>query len=213
MSRVLTYARALPRSSHFHKLWRHASVSVIVTSLSLVVLFLTYHVWKLGSAMECNVLAVALSAVVSFQVNRRWVWQRSGRSRVAREVAPFWIIAAISLVISTAVVGAVAHNAGLVTHSSLDKAYLVEFANLFTYGCLWVIKYILYDRLLFPNDDEEPAGFGAVLSSGPAGDTLAGDGEGLRELAEGFGEWLPGTLSAGQPAVARDTQFPEARVS
>jgi putative flippase GtrA len=148
---------AFVRTERFTTLWRYAAVSVISTVLTLVVLFLTYHVWRIGSAMECNVLATAVSAVPSYYLNRTWAWGKTGRSHVLKEVVPFWVIAFAGLVLSTVAVGVAAHNADRITHSSLGRAILVEFANFFTYGVIWVGKFLIFNRFLFSTTPEERA--------------------------------------------------------
>jgi len=67
-----------------------------------------------------------------------------------KEVVPFWVIAFISLVLSSIAVRYAAHEAPIVfkTQHSLQTG-LILFANLATYGCLWIGKYLLFNRLLF----------------------------------------------------------------
>lgn len=148
---------AFVRTERFTTLWRYAAVSVISTVLTLAVLFLTYHVWRIGSAMECNVLATAVSAVPSYYLNRTWAWGKTGRSHVLKEVIPFWVIAFAGLVLSTVAVGVAAHNADRITHSSLGRAILVEFANFFTYGVIWIGKFLIFNRFLFSTTPEQRA--------------------------------------------------------
>ena len=69
------------RREHFKRIWKYASVSVISTLVTQVVLFLTYHVWTVGSAMECNVIATVVASVPAYYLNRSWTWGKRGRSQ------------------------------------------------------------------------------------------------------------------------------------
>jgi GtrA-like protein len=54
-----------------------------------------------GRPRPANVIACAVAAVPSFHLNRSWAWGRRGRSRLLREVAPFWALAFLGLAFST----------------------------------------------------------------------------------------------------------------
>jgi putative flippase GtrA len=166
--------RALARSEHGKKLLRYGSVSIISTIGTLSLLFLTYHVFSVGTAMECNVLATGVMTIPAYYLNRTWTWGKSGPSHLWREVVPFWVIAAISLLISTVVVGFAAHNADHVTHSKLYKALLIVCANFVTYACIWIGRYLLYNHVLFKSH-HRPALAGA--------DDLAAEPVGAAEIA------------------------------
>jgi len=141
--------RELVRTPGFSKLWRYASVSVVTTILSLSLLYVFYRVVDVGSAMVANVIATVITTVPSYYLNRTWAWGKSGRSHLWREVVPFWVIAALSLVLSTIAVGAAAHEAHHLSASHHVQTLLVELANLITYGVMWIGKFILFNRILF----------------------------------------------------------------
>jgi len=149
MASLVSRARAFRRTDHFGRLWKYASVSIISTAVTQVVLFTTYHFWQVGTAMECNVIATAVASVPAYYLNRNWTWGKTGRSDVWREVVPFWAISFLGLVLSTIAVGVAAHNADRIASGSLEKALIVNFANLFTYACIWTGRYFLFNRFLF----------------------------------------------------------------
>jgi putative flippase GtrA len=73
MTSLVNRGRAVMRTAHFQRLWKYASVSVISTLVTQVVLFMTYHVWNVGSAVECNIIATVVSAVPAYYHNgERW---------------------------------------------------------------------------------------------------------------------------------------------
>jgi len=77
-------------------------------------------------------------------------------------------------------VGAAAHNADHFGHSKLVRALLVDFANIATYGSIWLVKFFLYNRFLFTGTDRTPgveATTGEVIAA-PAGEELEAVGVG-----------------------------------
>ncbi len=84
---------------------RCMSVSVLTTAISLVTLAVL-ATWFAVTAWVANVAATALGTVVSYRLNRSWVWHRSDASDVWREVLPFWALSFAGLILSTLFVAA-----------------------------------------------------------------------------------------------------------
>src|SRR5205085_6162264 len=72
-------------------------ISVIVSQVALVLLYGGLH-W---TARSSNILAVTIGGVPSYWLNRRWVWQKSGRSHLWKETVPFWVLNFVGLALST----------------------------------------------------------------------------------------------------------------
>lgn len=144
---LVARGRAYVRTPDFTKLWRYCAVSGISTVVSLAMLYLFYRVVGLRPAWA-NVVATCIATVPSYYLNRSWAWGKSGKSHVMREVVPFWVIAFLSLVLSTLAVQFAANQAKGV-HSPDAKAAILLFANFVTYGFLWVAKFILFNKVLF----------------------------------------------------------------
>jgi len=140
----------------FAKLWRYATVSVISTVLTLGGLYLFFRVLKVGSAVESNVLAASIATVPSYYLNRSWAWGKTGKSHVMREVLPFWVIAGVSLVLSTVAVGIADREARLHLHSHFLETVAVEGANFGTYAIIWIGKFLLFNNVLFVKPSVEP---------------------------------------------------------
>jgi hypothetical protein len=85
---------------------------------------------------------------------------------VWREIVPFWVIAFISLVLSTVAVGVAAHNSDRISNSKLIRSLCVVGANVITYGSIWIVKFILYNKFLFTH----PAVAEAAGADGVAAD-------------------------------------------
>lgn len=149
MRSLIERAHALFRSAHGRRLIKFASVSVISTLCTQLVLFLTYDVISIRSAIECNIIATAVSTIPAYWLNRTWTWGRRGKSDLWREVVPFWVISFVGLVLSTVAVGLAAHNADAVSSSSAVRHAFVHFANIFAYALIWVGRYVIFNKYLF----------------------------------------------------------------
>lgn len=138
------------------KLTRCLCVSVVTTVLSLVLLVGTTTILDI-SAWAANVVAVAVATWVSYRLNRRWTWGVLGRSDRWREVAPFWALSFSGLALSTLAVG-VADDWAAAAHVGPQLRALVDSgAHLSGFGALWVVQFVLLDRVLFARSDPQVA--------------------------------------------------------
>ncbi|MHB8246284.1 MAG: GtrA family protein [Acidimicrobiales bacterium] len=158
MHSLIGRARALLQSEHGRRLLKFATVSVISTVVTQGLLFLTYDVITLGSAMVCNVIATGIATVPAYWLNRSWTWGKRGKSDPWREIMPFWVIAFIGLLLSTVAVGVAAHNADVVSHALIVRKIFVQFANLSTYGMIWVGRYLIFNKFLFAKAPHDASG-------------------------------------------------------
>ncbi len=127
---------------------RYASVSLVATATSLSVLGVLVSTTTIPAGVA-NVLATAVGTVPSFELNRRWVWRRTGRRSVRAEVVPFWLLSLTGLAASTV---AVSVAAGWAASTGLDGAArtaAIEAANVAAWGSLWVAQFVILDRILF----------------------------------------------------------------
>ena len=121
-------------------------VSVGTTLLSAAVLVAL----ALGLGMSAgvaNIIAVCCGIVPSYVANRRWVWKRPGRGSLTREVLPFWVLSLTGLAVSTIAVARVADLTS--TWSSSARAVALPVANLSVFAALWVVQFVLLDRVIF----------------------------------------------------------------
>jgi putative flippase GtrA len=130
----------------WRRLIRYGSVSAISTTLSLIILGILVGLASFP-AIWANVIATSLATVPSFELNRRWVWAQDGRRSLLRQAVPYFLLSFAGLVISTFAV----HLASGATSAStrLVHTAAVEMANVGAYGALWVIQFVLCDRVLF----------------------------------------------------------------
>jgi putative flippase GtrA len=137
------------------RLIRYTMVSVISTVVSFGVLALVFGVLHLWGAIVSTVVANVSATIPSYYLNRKWVWGKGGRSHLVKEIAPFWVMSAIGIVVSIGG-AAVARHVGIKYHlSHADQTLVVLLANLVSFGLFWVLKYLLYNRLFHVHPVEE----------------------------------------------------------
>ena len=139
------------------KMVRYSLVSVVSVIVSQVVLFVAQSFY---SARTSNIIAVCVSAVPSYYLNRKWAWGKHGKSHLMKEIVPFWSLALLGLVLSTWAADYAESNAHHLTSSDLGARLIVNFAALAAFGVLWVGKFFIFNRVLFAHRPEPslPAG-------------------------------------------------------
>jgi putative flippase GtrA len=172
VSRTLADARRRFRTPTVRRFWRYSLVSVISVGVSTAVLVFCSGVLDL-SAVVSNTIATAVATVPSFELNRRWAWGLGGRSHLWREVVPFWVLAFAGYGFSTV---SVAYAESFAKHqhfTHLARTGLVGVTSIAAFGVFWVLKFIIFNRLMFvrrqPGVDEEEAGALEAPQPFPAG--------------------------------------------
>ncbi|MEZ5340840.1 MAG: GtrA family protein [Acidimicrobiales bacterium] len=121
---------------------RYFAVSVINVANHQVVLYIANTIWG-WRAGWANVFAACVAAGPAYLLSRAWVWEVKGKHDLRAEVLPFWILAVVGLVVSTALAAAAgaAFGAGLI----------VNLASLVGYFIVWVGKFLLLHRIFTPD--------------------------------------------------------------
>lgn len=117
---------------------RYLAVSVVNVLNHQIVLFIANTIWG-WSAGWSNVFAACVAAGPAYLLSRAWVWEVSGKHNLRKEILPFWILAIIGLVVSTAMAAA----AGAV----FGDGILVNIASLVGYFVVWLGKFVLLGQL------------------------------------------------------------------
>ena len=105
--------------------------------------------------------ATAVGTIPSFELNRRWVWGKTGQRSLAAEVGPFVALSFAGLALSTLTVAAADHWASGAHLSSLARTCVVEGASLAAFGSLWLAQFAILDKLLF-RPTPSPIEFGSL---------------------------------------------------
>lgn len=145
----------LSRSPEGLKIIRYTMVSVISALTSLVILIIVFGVLRLWSEVYSTLFANILAGIPSYILNRRWVWKKSGRSHLWREIVPFWVLSITGIVFALFVAGW-AHDFAQGHHlHHFARTLLVVAANIAAFGVLWLLKLALFNRIFAQIADVE----------------------------------------------------------
>lgn len=137
------------------KLVRYTAVSIISALTSLVILTFVYGVLRLWGEVFSTLFANVMAGIPSYFLNRQWVWKKGGRSHIWREIVPFWVMSltGIGFALLTA---SWAHDFANEHHlQHLARTALVVGANVGAFGLLWVLKFLILNRLFAQIADAE----------------------------------------------------------
>jgi len=137
------------------KLIKYTTVSAISALTSLFILTIVYGVLRLWSEVFSTLFSNVMAGFPSYFLNRRWVWRKVGRSHIWREIVPFWVMSltGIGFALFTASWAHDFANAHDLHH--LARTVLVVGANVGAFGLLWVLKFLILNRLFAQIADAE----------------------------------------------------------
>jgi putative flippase GtrA len=122
------------------KLFRYCGVSAfnLVFGQTLLLLFYGVLDWRAGIA---NLAAVSISAGPAYLLSRKWVWGQTGSHSVRSEVAPFWGLALLGLLISTIAVSWADRR--------FESSLAVSAASIAAFGFVWVFKFFILEKIMW----------------------------------------------------------------
>lgn len=140
---------------------KYSMVSVVGVTLTQTLLVLFVGILDQDPTWS-NVVAVSLTAVPVFFLNKRWVWLHDGKVSFRREILPFWVFTLAGLFLSTLLVA--------LAEEVSDSTLLVMVASVAGFGILWVAKFLFLDQIMFGHSEREE-----VLAQDAAGAAAAPD--------------------------------------
>lgn len=190
---------------------RYAAGSLIAAGCSEVTLVAAYGLFGVG-ARTATILAWAAGAVPNYVLNRRWAWKQRGRASFLRETLPYWVITlgtAVLAVTATTLADDWVHRA---VAGRVAQSLLLGLVYLAAYGFVFVLKYFLFDNMVFskrPSTKPGPTRAGdAPAESAPLSGTSAAQlpdapvREPAGELADEFSGELAETPIAAATSAA-----------
>jgi putative flippase GtrA len=129
------------------RLVRYAAVSGISTVVSFSVLGIVYGVFRWWTEVPSAVFANLVASVPAYYLNRTWSWGKSGRSHVLKEVLPFWTMTVMGIALSIFTASEARHLSDVHHLHHLGRTVLVEGANTGAFAILWVVKFLVLNRL------------------------------------------------------------------
>ncbi|MBO0885854.1 MAG: GtrA family protein, partial [Acidimicrobiales bacterium] len=153
------YARSLETNPRFRRLWRYIITSVVATVGSEVTLLVLYGTRTLG-AFTAAVIANLAGTIPSYPMSRYWIWPEADRDKPARQMAGYWVVSLVSLLVSSGITKLAAVNA---PSSGAARLFVVGGAYVGTLVLLWLAKLAVYHWVLFrPPPVTEPPPVGAA---------------------------------------------------
>jgi putative flippase GtrA len=122
------------------KAWRYSSVSIMGVVITQILIVVLYNGMGL-QAWVTNFVAVTISSIPAYMLNRAWVWNKHAGHSMTREVLPFWGMALLGLLLSTIAVAIVSQYT--------DATIAISLANIASFGVLWVGKFLVLEKWMF----------------------------------------------------------------
>jgi putative flippase GtrA len=146
---------AMSRTPQGLKVIRYTMVSVISALTSLVILVILFGLLRLWNEVVCTLIANIMAGVPSYYLNRRWVWGKGGRSHLWREVLPFWVMSITGIGFALLTSTWAQHFSASHHLEHLARTALVVGANIAAFGILWLLKFLILNRLFAEIADAE----------------------------------------------------------
>ncbi len=134
------------RRERLVRLVRYAAGSGIATVCSQVAFVVLYGPLH-ASPAAASALAWLAGAVPNYWLNRSWTWRRRGRPSLVREVLPYAVIVALTLLVAVAATSAVDALASSAALSPRARVAAVTGTYLAVYVLTFLLRYFLFDRL------------------------------------------------------------------
>jgi putative flippase GtrA len=129
---------------------------VVAAAISEAVFVLVYGPAGAGPRVAA-VVAFFAGAIPNWGLNRRWTWQRRGRPGVKRELLPYAAVVISTALAATALTGLADGWVRSLEVSRSIQVGLVAIAFLLPYGAVFLLKFLLFERLVFSDPLRSPA--------------------------------------------------------
>ena len=152
---MIARAVAWATSNDGRKVVRYLTVSVLSVGASQMALVAAFA--GLGwAAQPANYLSFVVGGIVSYWLNRAWVWGMTDPSGMAREVVLFLVVAFVGLAASTWAVGIAEQAAARLAMTRGPETAFVASASLAAFGIVAIGKFIVMNRWVFVHRDAAP---------------------------------------------------------
>ncbi|MPY78629.1 MAG: hypothetical protein GEV04_09055 [Actinophytocola sp.] len=129
-------------------LWgRYTGASVAAAAVSEIAILTAYGLG--AAAFVASVIAWVSGAVPNYLLNRYWAWQQRGKADRKRETLPYVVIVIVTAVAAIGVTTLADSWAQGHIASHSVRTILVGAVYLGTYGFMFILKFVLFDRLIF----------------------------------------------------------------
>ena len=147
MRAVITRLWLLSHTPGGRKLVRYGLVSAVSALIAYTTLIMVYGVLQLWTEVPSVLFSNIVATVPNYLLNRRWVWGKSGRSHLWREVVPFWVMSITGMVLALLTASLAREFSNSHDLSHLVRTIVIVGANTAAFGILWVLKFMILNRL------------------------------------------------------------------
>jgi putative flippase GtrA len=133
-------ARQMVKELDWRKAMKYSAVSVIAVPITQIILIVCHNGFG-WSGVVSNLIAVGVTAVPAYVLNRYWVWGKKDKNNFKTEILPFWALTFLGLVFSTAFVA--------YADANFDSQLTINVANAAGFGVVWVFKFFILDKAMF----------------------------------------------------------------
>jgi putative flippase GtrA len=159
-----------------HRFIRYSMVSgvaIIISQVAILICTAGFHT----SGILANTVGAVVATPASYELNRKWAWGKHGKSHLWKEVAPFWGLTLLGYLGSTGTVQLAdnlchSHHVG-----GLTRSLAIMGASLFAYGVVWIVKFLVFQHLVFGKDRGHAGGSAGTGAEVPA-ELVAANGGG-----------------------------------
>ncbi len=137
------------------------SVAVVGTGQATLTFFVGVMHWR---AVSAAVASAAIGTVLAYYLYRRFVWKSLGAADLRRTIAIFLGLNLIGLAISAVVVHAAESAVADLTPDGVLRTLAINAASILSYAGIWVLRFVILDRLARPKVNIEP-GFSTMPAS------------------------------------------------
>jgi putative flippase GtrA len=137
------------------RLARFTAGSLVAAAISEAVFVLVYGPAGAGPRVAA-VVAFFAGAIPNWGLNRRWTWQRRGRPGLRRELLPYAAVVISTALAATALTGLTDGWVKSLGAPRTIQVGLVAIAFLVPYGAVFLLKFLLFERLVFSDPLRSP---------------------------------------------------------
>jgi putative flippase GtrA len=145
VQRVLSPARG---ERTIHKFVRYSMVSgvaIVISQVAILICTALFHT----SGVLANTVGAVVATPASYELNRKWAWGKHGKSHLWKEVAPFWGLTLLGYLGSTGTVQLADDMCKNHHIMGLTRSLAIMGASLLAYGVVWVVKFFVFQHLVF----------------------------------------------------------------
>lgn len=142
---------------------RYGATSAIALGISEATLLVVVGT-GLAGATAGALIANAAGVAPSYLLSRYWIWPEADRHRTGHQVAMYWLVSIVSMLITSFATGFIAHHSP--AHGS-EHVEVIGFAFLGVNFLLWIAKFGAYQAFVFRRSTA-----GAPARVAPARDRL-----------------------------------------